>query len=265
MAETGSPDTKETAEAPLPELKLMQGLEFEGKIPLDTLTPREKEVIVLIAQGLSDNKIGTTLFISSRTVEHDKYGVFGKWNIDGNHAEKNARVVAANQYIEQNSDFKNPFDNHEIRKPFSDRENEVLDLVAQGLSNKAIAKKLFVAKRTLEYHINSIFRKMNIDHKDTEKNARVEAATKYVNQYRDFENPFDGYKIYEPFSRREHEVLVLVGQGLSNKAIAKTLFIQESTVEEFINHILSKIDFDNKEQNARIVMMLVSKAKLKIP
>lgn len=146
----------------------------------------------------------------------------------------------------------------------SPREKEVIALIAQGLSNKKIGANLFIAERTVEGDVGEIFNKLNINHKDAEKNARVEAANKYIDQNPDFNNPFDGYEMYESFTGRENEVLVLIGQGLSNKAIAKKLFREKRAVEKHIGNILTKIGYDKKEQNARVVMMLVSKAKLKV-
>jgi DNA-binding NarL/FixJ family response regulator len=45
----------------------------------------------------------------------------------------------------------------------SSRELEVLQLVAQGLSNKQIAQQLIVAESTVRYHLTSIFNKLGVD------------------------------------------------------------------------------------------------------
>jgi DNA-binding NarL/FixJ family response regulator len=42
------------------------------------------------------------------------------------------------------------------------REHEVLELVAEGLSNLAIAERLFVTERTVEAHVTQIFRKLDL-------------------------------------------------------------------------------------------------------
>ncbi len=51
----------------------------------------------------------------------------------------------------------------------SAREAEVLRLVATGLSNAEVAKKLFLSSRTVDWHLSSIYRKFGF-------HSRIEAA-----------------------------------------------------------------------------------------
>lgn len=44
----------------------------------------------------------------------------------------------------------------------SDREMEVLSLVARGLSNRAIAETLYISEKTVKNHLYSIFRKIGV-------------------------------------------------------------------------------------------------------
>jgi DNA-binding NarL/FixJ family response regulator len=44
----------------------------------------------------------------------------------------------------------------------TDREREVLGLVAEGMSNRAIATRLFVTERTVEAHVTQIFQKLGL-------------------------------------------------------------------------------------------------------
>ena len=53
--------------------------------------------------------------------------------------------------------------------PFSPREYEVLQLTAQGLTNKEIAYRLGISGRTVQFHLNTIFNK-------TTTNSRTEAV-----------------------------------------------------------------------------------------
>lgn len=47
----------------------------------------------------------------------------------------------------------------------TDRQVEVLKLIAEGLSNQEIAERLFVAKKTVEHHVSAIFIKLGVDNR----------------------------------------------------------------------------------------------------
>jgi ATP/maltotriose-dependent transcriptional regulator MalT len=53
------------------------------------------------------------------------------------------------------------------------REREVLELIAEGLSNKAIRERLFISAKTLERHIRHIFGKLDVTGPDYGNNPRV--------------------------------------------------------------------------------------------
>lgn len=44
----------------------------------------------------------------------------------------------------------------------TEREKEVLGLIGEGLSNKDIAKRLFLSEKTVKNHLNNIFKKINV-------------------------------------------------------------------------------------------------------
>ena len=56
----------------------------------------------------------------------------------------------------------------------------------------------------------------------------------------------------EALSEREHEALVLLAQGLSNKEIAEKLVITEGTVKNHVSSILGKLQAENRTQAAAI-------------
>ena len=64
---------------------------------------------------------------------------------------------------------------HRIKELLSDREMEMLKLLATGMSNKEIADKLFLSLRTVKAHMSNIFTKMNVA---SRSEALVEALKK---------------------------------------------------------------------------------------
>jgi DNA-binding NarL/FixJ family response regulator len=66
-----------------------------------------------------------------------------------------------------------PFDS------LTDRERDVLALVAEGRSNSAIAEKLVVSPKTLEAHVRQIFQKLNL-HESHDDHRRVLAVLTYL-------------------------------------------------------------------------------------
>jgi len=51
-------------------------------------------------------------------------------------------------------------------KNLTEREREVLSLMEQGLSNKAIAKQLSVTTKTIAYHVSAIFGRLDVTSRD---------------------------------------------------------------------------------------------------
>jgi DNA-binding NarL/FixJ family response regulator len=56
----------------------------------------------------------------------------------------------------------------------------------------------------------------------------------------------------EPLSEREHEVLVLLAQGLANRDIAEKLVLSEGTVKNHVSSILGKLRAANRTEAADI-------------
>jgi DNA-binding NarL/FixJ family response regulator len=62
----------------------------------------------------------------------------------------------------------------------SQREREVLGLMAEGRSNKAIAEELFITEHTVEKHVQNIFSKLEIP-ATTDDHRRVLAVLTFLN------------------------------------------------------------------------------------
>lgn len=60
-------------------------------------------------------------------------------------------------------------------QPLTQREVEVLHMLAEGLGNKTIARRLGISEHTVKFHVGSIFSKLNVS-------SRTEAVTVGVRQ-----------------------------------------------------------------------------------
>jgi DNA-binding NarL/FixJ family response regulator len=61
----------------------------------------------------------------------------------------------------------------------TEREREVLGLVAEGMSNRAIAGRLYVTERTIEAHITQIFQKLHLP-ESPDQHRRVLAVLAFL-------------------------------------------------------------------------------------
>jgi DNA-binding NarL/FixJ family response regulator len=61
----------------------------------------------------------------------------------------------------------------------TDREREILSLMAQGYSNDSICSQLFISRRTVESHVSSVFAKLGIV-ESPESSRRVLAVLAYL-------------------------------------------------------------------------------------
>lgn len=67
-----------------------------------------------------------------------------------------------------------PQGNQDLDEPLSDREMEVLDLMAKGLSNKEIGRTLWIGETTVKTHVSHILRKLG----QSDRTQAVLAAVK---------------------------------------------------------------------------------------
>jgi DNA-binding NarL/FixJ family response regulator len=70
---------------------------------------------------------------------------------------------------------------HSPLAQLTDREREVLEQMAQGKNNAAIAKSLFLTERAVEKHINSLFHKLALS-EETEVHRRVMAVLAFLRE-----------------------------------------------------------------------------------
>jgi DNA-binding CsgD family transcriptional regulator len=83
-----------------------------------------------------------------------------------------AMAVAAGLQISRRNDFDAADNESEFSlvEPLTDREFRILNLVADGLSNPEIARRLGISRNTVKFHVSSIISKLGAT-------SRTEAAT----------------------------------------------------------------------------------------
>jgi DNA-binding NarL/FixJ family response regulator len=81
--------------------------------------------------------------------------------------------LVVSQLVSRSRDAHDPLDE------LSEREQEVLALMAEGRSNRAIADRIVVSERTVEKHVNSILMKLGIP-PSSDDNRRVLAVLAYL-------------------------------------------------------------------------------------
>ena len=112
--------------------------------------------ILDILEILKVNKIEEVLEITSEEIEQERIDLFSENNI----LYSGFLVLGSKNYIKNliitalNASKKNT--------NLTERELEVLSLLGKGLSNKDIAKKLFLSEKTVKNHLNSIFKKIEV-------------------------------------------------------------------------------------------------------
>jgi DNA-binding NarL/FixJ family response regulator len=144
------------------------------KVVNDSLS-EEKEADVVITsaslragQELNDTSSTATLFLSDdqlniREIQRT-FRVWGVLPTDASAEELAAAIHALSQGLIVGSSTL-LFDSESeplSHGPLTDRESEVLGLLAKGLANKQIAVALGISEHTVKFHVSSIYSKLNV-------------------------------------------------------------------------------------------------------
>jgi RNA polymerase sigma factor (sigma-70 family) len=116
-----------------------------------------------------------TIVVSGITEPEEIQRVFSEYSISA-YIEKQAFDRAAfRRLIEETKQI------HESQSELSrltEREREVLELLAQGLTNKEIAEKLVITANTVKRHLKAVFEKLNV-HTRSAATAKVTGERNY--------------------------------------------------------------------------------------
>jgi DNA-binding NarL/FixJ family response regulator len=139
--------------------------ELDGIATIQRLTTRFPKVpaIVLAASASRENisaalAAGARAYIS-KAVELDSLGETMRRAIDG---ELEQTVVTAAP--------------HRVTSILTERELEVLELLAEGIPNKEIAARLHRTEQTVKFHLTSIYRKLGVKNRTGAVSAGIGAG-----------------------------------------------------------------------------------------
>ncbi len=126
------------------------------------------------------------------------------------------------------------------------REQEILQCIADGLSNKEIANNLFISEPTVKWHIRQVYRKLGVRSRvqavirareldlivsgERDESGRVSGATTSSTGLPEPENPYKGLLAFQPadhldFFGREELIDKLVGRMAENHALGRFLAV----------------------------------------
>lgn len=140
---------------------------------LRDLTGREQSVLSLLAEGKTDSEIADTLGIHVCTTNTHVSNILGKLGVQN-------RVQAAvrwDRYTRRRaSAARRPPARRVMRKtvkarpeemdlPFTDREQEVLVLLAKGYTNQRVARALNIGARTAAFHVENVLEKLAVSNR----------------------------------------------------------------------------------------------------
>jgi len=117
------------------------------------------------------------------------------------------------------------------RKPLSEREAEVLDLMAEGLSNKQIGAKLVLSPLSIKTHKVRIAEHLG-GCGETSHSVALGYAHGYLRPH-----PLSPNHLINP-TERPLEVLRLLPEGLRNSEIGARLHVSEETVKSHVARLL---------------------------
>lgn len=75
-------------------------------------------------------------------------------------------------------------------------------------------------------------------------------ASKLLTEFSQMEKKAEKAKRYENLTPREREVLALIAKGMSNKEIARQLFISDKTVKNHLSNIFEKLHINDRTSAA---------------
>jgi DNA-binding NarL/FixJ family response regulator len=138
---------------------------MDGFACLDAITTRWPSVPVIILTVDEDNEVALDVMRRGAAAYVPKYVRPGDLAALVRQVAGGAVLIGGNRLTTAFGTQGQPTPAADERKPahgLTQRELEVLNLVAQGMSNADIARALFITTKTVKYHLTAIFAKLGV-------------------------------------------------------------------------------------------------------
>ena len=150
----------------------MPGLDGLATLQRLQTTKNRTRVIVLTASDDKNEfvqamKLGTSGIVLKQTatemlIKSIRKVHAGEIWLDSHTTAAVIRQFVANDEGPQAAPVAAPRDRDRERSPLSQREREIVALVAQGFKNKEMAEKMFISEQTVKNHLHNIFDKLGV-------------------------------------------------------------------------------------------------------
>jgi len=109
-------------------------------------------------------KIKSTIVVVSASFENEVAEVAGEYGIAG-YISKNEALDQLSTKIDFVLDGERLTNDIDVSASYSNRQRHIINLIAEGKSNKEIAKSLHIELNTVKYHVKSIFLKLGVNNR----------------------------------------------------------------------------------------------------
>jgi DNA-binding NarL/FixJ family response regulator len=141
-------------------LQRLQATKSRTRIIVLTASEDKQEFVQAVRFGTSGivlKQTATELLIKSIRKVHA-----GEIWLDSNTTAAVMRQFASAEEAPASAPAPTPQGRDRDRTPLSQREREIVALVAQGFKNKEMAEKLFISEQTVKNHLHNIFDKLGV-------------------------------------------------------------------------------------------------------
>lgn len=137
-------------------LKAIKDIDLDARVVMLTVSDHEENVLAALRAGADGYLLKD--MEPEEILERLRHAATGKMVISDNLTELLARALC-----------EEPHPRDADSAGLTERENQILELIARGLSNKHIARELDITEGTVKVHVKHLLKKLNL-------RSRVEAA-----------------------------------------------------------------------------------------